>query len=118
MGEGCSKPKFSMFCALSQNFQHFFEKLYIYLEAKCLKNSIMTLIEILVGPEDFEFLIKTLAKYGLHQLVQNHLVYTINAPVAVLYTEILWLLFLYSFTIKPNYLSLLKITGKYDTHMM
>ena len=41
-GKG-TEPKFTMFCALSQNFYTFFEKSYKYVEANCLRNSKMAL---------------------------------------------------------------------------
>ena len=37
------RPKISMFCALSRNYQHLFEKWYIHLIVNCSRNSKMTL---------------------------------------------------------------------------
>ena len=56
-GELHLKLKFSMFCALPQNYQHCFDNMHS--EANCLRNSEMG-IKILVGQAVLELLIKTI----------------------------------------------------------
>ena len=44
-GELTQKSKLSMFCVLSQTYQHFLEKYWKHPEVNCLRNSKMTLLK-------------------------------------------------------------------------
>ena len=51
------KPKLRMFCVLSQNYQHCFEKYYKHPEANCLEK-VKYGIKISIGQAVLELLIK------------------------------------------------------------
>ena len=65
-GGAAPEPKLSMFCALSQNYQHFFEKRYwhsLFLEKNSqreLSEKLKNCTGILVGQAVFELLMRTI----------------------------------------------------------